>query len=76
MHGDIFVAGPRERVLKIGALLEEGLEARDQMIGPGPGDLKELHILNRALRWCKDRLVFVADVRHAKEMIEELALAN
>ena len=33
---DIFIAGPRERVLKIAALLKERWEARDQVIGPGP----------------------------------------
>ena len=37
VHGyDIFIAGPRERVLKIAALLKERWEARDQVIGPGP----------------------------------------
>ena len=37
VHGyDIFIAGPRERVLKIGALLKERWEARDQVIGPRP----------------------------------------
>ena len=40
-------------------------------LGQGLGDLKEHHILNRTLRWCRDGLVFAADVRHAKEVIEE-----
>ena len=44
-------------------------------LGQGLGDLKEHHILNRTLRWCRDGLVFAADVRHAKEVIEEFESA-
>ena len=73
VHGDdIFVAGPREEVLKRGAILQERWETRDQLIGAKSGDRKELHILNRTLRWCKDGLVFAADPRHAREVIDEL----
>ena len=45
-------------------------------LGLGLGDLKEHHILNRTLRWCRDGLVFAADVRHAKEVIEEFEAAS
>ena len=38
------------------ATLKKRWETRDQMIGPKPGDQKELRILNRTLRWCKDGL--------------------
>ena len=58
VHGyDIFIAGPRERVLKIGALLKERWEARDQVIGFGNGDLQGHHILDQTQRWCRDGLV-------------------
>ena len=73
---DIFSAGPRERVLKIGALLKERWETRDQAIGLKPCDLEEHHILNRTVRWCRDGLVFAADVKHAKEVIEEFESAS
>ena len=56
---DTFVAGPREGVLEIGSLLKERWEHRDQLIGPGSDDQKELHVLNRTLRWCRDGLVFL-----------------
>ena len=39
-------------------------------------DQKELHILNRTLRWCKDGLVFAANVRHAREVVDELGLSK
>ena len=45
-------------------------------LGLGLGDLKEHHILNRTLRCCRDGLVFAADVRHAKEVIEEFESAS
>ena len=51
-----FLAGHREEVVKIGALLKERWETRDQLIGPGSGDQKELHSLSRTLRWCRDGL--------------------
>ena len=63
-------------VLKIGAQLKQRWETRDQLIGPRNGDKRELHILNRTLRWCKDGLAFAADPRHAKEVVEELGLCE
>ena len=54
VHGDdIFVAGPRQDVAKMGTTLKKRCETRDQMMGPKPGDQKELHILNRTLRWAR-----------------------
>ena len=50
VHGDdIFVAGPRQDISKMGATLKKRWETRDQMIGPKLDDEKELHILNRTL---------------------------
>ena len=46
------------------------------MIGPQPDDQKELHILNRTLRWCKDGLVFAANLRHDREVVGELRLSK
>ena len=70
VHGDdIFVAGPRLDIAKMGATLKKRWETRDQMIGPKPGDQKELRILNRTLRWCKDGQVFAATLRHVREIL-------
>ena len=75
VHGDdILVAGPREEVTKMGAMLKKRWETRDQLIGARSSDLKELHILNRTLRWCQDELVFAADPRHAREVVDELGV--
>ena len=71
---DIFVAGPRQDMAKMGATLKKRWETRDQ-IGPKPDDQKELGILNRTLRRCKDGLVF-ANLRHGREVIDELGLSK
>ena len=44
------------------------------MIGPKPDDQKELCILYRTLRWCKDGLVFAANLKHDREVVDELGL--
>ena len=46
------------------------------MIGPKPDDQKELRILNRTLRWCKGGLVFAANLRHGREVVDELGLSK
>ena len=63
---DIFVAGPRRDIAKMGATLKRRWETRDQMIGPKPSDQRELRILKRTLRWCKDGLVFAANLRRCR----------
>ena len=65
VHGDdIFLAGPRQDIAKMGATPKKRWETRDHMIGSKPDDQKEL--LNRTLRWCKDGLVFPANLRHGR----------
>ena len=46
------------------------------MIGARPDDQKELHILNRTLRWCKDGLAFAADLTRAREVVDEMGLSK
>ena len=69
---DIFVAGPRQDIAK----LKKRWETCDQMIGPKRDDQKELRILNRTLRWCKDGLVVAANLRHGREVVGELGLSK
>ena len=55
VHGDdVFVAGRRQDVVRIGATLKKRWETRDPIVGAEPGGRKELHILNRTLRWGED----------------------
>ena len=76
VHGDdIFVTGPRQEKAKMEGNTQKETEG-DQMIGPKPGDQKELRILNRTLRWCKDGLVFAANLRHGREVVDEMGLSK
>ena len=68
---DILVAGPRQDIAEMGATLKKRWETRDQMIGPKPDDQEQLRILNRTLRWCKDGLVFAANLRHGREVVDD-----
>ena len=77
VHGDdMFVAGPRQEFSKMEATLKIRWETRDQMIGAKPHDQKELHILSRTLRWCTDGFVFSANLRHSREVVDELGLSR
>ena len=60
----------------VSPLLKKRWETRNQMIGPKPDDQKELCIVNRTLRWCKDGLVFAAKRRHGREVVDELRLSS
>ena len=77
VHGDdIFCRWSASGCSKMWATLKKRRETRDQMIGSKPGDQKELRILNRTLRWCKDGLVFAANFRHGMEVVDELGLSK
>ena len=72
-----FLSVVRARIYrKWGATLKKRWEIRDQMIGPNPDDQRELRILNRTLRWCKDGLVCTANLRHGREVVDELGLSK
>ena len=74
MHGgDIFVTGPRQDFAKMVATLKNRWNI---VISSKPDDQKELGILNRTLRWCKDGLVFAANLRHGREVVDELRLSK
>ena len=60
----------------MGVTLEKRWETRDQMLEPKPDDQKELRIVNRTLRWCKGGLVFAANLRHCREVVDELGLSK
>ena len=75
VHGDdTFVVGPCQDMAN--TTLKKRWETHDQMIGPKPDDQKELQILNRTLRCCRDGLVFAAKLRHGREVVDELGLSK
>ena len=44
------------------------------IVGPDPGDLKEIRILNRQLRWTTDGIEYEADDKHVQTIIKGVGL--
>ena len=75
MHGDdVLMSGPRSIVEKIRKSLKKRYETREQMISGREGEPKELAILNRKVRWIKERIRLAPDQRHMAEVIGELGV--
>ena len=44
------------------------------IVGPDPGDMKEIRILNRLVRWTKDGIEYEADDKHVTTVVKGLGL--
>ncbi len=44
------------------------------IVGSGPGDMKEIRILNRLVRWTKDGIEHEADDKHVTTVVKGLGL--
>eukprot|EP00971_Amphidinium_carterae_P214933 4265165-Amphidinium_carterae.1 len=67
-HGDDFVAvGPRRTTPRVGDALSTFFIVKDRgVLGPRPGDLKQIRVLNHTLTWREDptAIEYTADKRH------------
>ena len=74
--GDDFTFLGRDKDLKWCAeVMEMKYEIKVRaMLGPEAGDDKEVRILNRVVRWEKDRIVYEGDEKHAQVVIREMGL--
>ena len=76
VHGDDFTSsGPASEL----DWFEESVAKEYEVtigprLGPGPDDAKEGRALNRAIRWCEDRIEYEADPRQAERLIAECGL--
>ena len=76
VHGDDFTfegepSSPQE-VAK--ALAKVWLVKVRGVLGPDPGNDKEISILNRIVRWEKDHLRYEADPRHVEKLSRDLGM--
>jgi hypothetical protein len=72
VHGDDFLIVANAEQLKwLEEKLAEEYAIKTEILGPDPGQVKEVKILNRTLRWCEDKIEYEADHRHAEIIIEE-----
>ncbi len=78
VHGDDFVLTGRARALdqvKVG-MHERFLLKELGRLGGGQGELKELRVLNRVIRWTPAGLKYEADPRHAEIIVRGVAGAE
>jgi hypothetical protein len=55
-------------------LLSNKYKITSDILGPDTGQVLELRILNRIIRWCKDGLRIEADPRHAEMVVQHYGL--
>jgi hypothetical protein len=78
VHGDDFTfEGPPAALEKVADDLRKVWIIKVRaMLGPEPGDDKEVSILNRIVRWCDDCLLYEADPRHVEKLLREAGLES
>ena len=76
VHGDDFTfEGPPEALKKVTEDLKKVWIMKVRaMLGPEPGDDKEVSILNRVVRWCDDCLLYEAVPRHVEKLLRDAGL--
>jgi hypothetical protein len=74
VHGDDFMfAGPAAALAWAEAAMnEQFLMKVVGRLGPDAGDVSELRVLNRVLRWTKEGIAYEADPRHAEILVAGL----
>jgi hypothetical protein len=72
--GDDFTFLGREKHLKdMADKMADWYEIKVRaMMGPDPGDDKEVRILNRVIKWERDKITYVADDKHVVRIMDEL----
>ena len=75
VHGDDFVSeGKKSELIWFDTELKKSFELKTEVLGPDHGEVRELRILNRVLRWEKAGITWEADQRHAELIVEQLGL--
>ena len=78
VHGDDFTfLGPEKYLREVASAMSEWYELKVRgIMGPEVHDLKKIDILNRTVEWRSDAIVYKADPKHAKIIVEALGLDN
>ena len=62
IHGDDFLSsGARADLRWLKASLERKLDIKTTVMGPAEGEVREMRILNRIVRWTEDGITYEAD---------------
>ena len=76
VHGDDFTfLGYPEKLKEVEEKMKEWYEIKVRgVLGDDAGDMKKITILNRSIEWTGEKLVYTADDKHARIIIEEMGL--
>ena len=75
VHGDDFVSEAcKADLVWFDKALGKHFELKTEVLGPDSGEVREVRILNRVLRWEKEGITWEADQRHAELVVEQLGL--
>ena len=76
VHGDDFTfAGVREELEKVREKMKEWYEVKDRgIMGSEEGELKEVVILGRTVRWTRDGLDYEGDPKHRQTLMKTMEL--
>ena len=77
VHGDDFVSEGQAIDLKwLDDALQKQFKMKSQVLGPDVGEVKELTILNRTVRWTPTGLTWEPDPRHAEAIIRDMGVVD
>lgn len=76
VHGDDFTFEGHPKALEgvAQALKDVWIVKTRALLGPDPGDDKEISILNRIVRWTETGLLYEADLRHVEKLLGETGM--
>ena len=77
MRGDDFVSGGvKGSLTRLDKQFKKHFEAKTETLSPDPGEVQELRILSRALRWESGGISWEANQRRAELTVSQLDLGD
>ena len=77
IHGDDFVSSGSSASLKwFKEVLVARFEIKTEVVGLGPGEVRDARILNRVIRVDENGWEYEADQRHGEMIIKSLEMTN
>ena len=77
VHGDDFLSeGPSENLKKMDREMRKTFSLKTEVLGPDPGDVRAIKVLNRQISWKEGELHWEADPRHIEILAQQLNLTQ
>jgi hypothetical protein len=77
VHGDDYVSAGSDQSLRwLKMQLEKKFDFKTSVLGEGPGDQREVKVLNRVLRLTEEGIEYEADPRHAELIVRGMGMTD